>query len=77
VTEVQAPAALTPCEPERPAPAPVSAENAAPASDTTPLRAEEAYLEMVAPDGTKLTLRIPVSHLISAAALVREFRSPR
>jgi hypothetical protein len=77
VTEVPAPAPPVTREPERSAPAPAVAANVASTTDTAPLRAEEAWLEVVAPDGAKLTLRIPVSHLMNASALVREFRSQR
>jgi len=36
---------------------------------------EEAVVEIVAADGAKLCIRIPVNHLMKASALVREFRS--
>lgn len=75
VAEPPAPAPPVPCEPARPTPAVTS--NAAPRADATALPAEEAWLEVVAPDGAKLTLRIPVGHLMNASALVREFRSQR
>lgn len=72
VTQAPAPAPPVTREPERPAPA-----HAAPTANETALRAEEAWLEVVAPDGAKLTLRISVGHLMNASALVREFRSQR
>jgi hypothetical protein len=74
---VQVPAPPITREPEHPAPALAVTSNGTPAADTTAPRAEEAWLEVVAPDGAKLTLRIPVSHLMNASALVREFRSQR
>jgi hypothetical protein len=77
VAEAQALATPVSCESERPSPAPAITSDTAPAPDATPLPAEEAWLEVVAPDGAKLTLRIPVNHLMNASALVREFRSQR
>lgn len=77
-----APVTPTPAPPvarvrEMPSPPPLVAADAAPAAIPTPLSVEEAWLEVVAADGDKMTLRIPVSHLASAAALVREFRTQR
>jgi len=77
VAEIQPTVPPATREPERPAPAPAVAASAAPTTNDAALRAEEAWLEVVAPDGAKLTLRIPVSHLMNASALVREFRSQR
>ena len=71
---VDAPAVSTAPEPVCPAPAPSVPTNLAPKPDSTPLP-EEAVVEIVAADGVKLTIRIPVNHLMKASALVREFRS--
>jgi hypothetical protein len=74
VTEAPALAAPITREPEPSAPAPAIAASVTPTAEES-ARAEEAWLEVVAPDGAKLTLRMPVSHLMNASALVREFRS--
>jgi hypothetical protein len=77
VTEALALAPRVTREPEPSAPAPAIAASATPSAQESALRAEEAWLEVVAPDGAKLTLRIPVSHLMNVSALVREFKSQR
>jgi hypothetical protein len=68
------PAVRTAPEPVCPAPAPIMPTNVAPTPDIAPLP-EEAVVEIVAADGAKLSIRIPVNHLMKAAALVRDFRS--
>jgi hypothetical protein len=57
-----------------PAPSP-SATTVAAGEAPAQRAADEAWLEVLAPDGTKLTLRLPAASLGMAAALVREFRS--
>ena len=51
--------------------------DAPPRGASAPASAEEAYLEVVAADGAKLSIRIPVHHVMNVCALVREFRSSR
>jgi hypothetical protein len=73
-TPVDRPAVSTAPEPVSPAPAPSVPTNVAPTPDSA-LLSEEAVVEIVAADGAKLSIRIPVNHLMKASALVREFRS--
>ena len=72
--EAPAPAAAVPSEPACLAPAPIVPAILAPTQDST-LLPEEAVVEIVGADGLKLSIRIPVNHLMKASALVREFRS--
>jgi hypothetical protein len=70
---IELPGVLPPDPP--PAPAPTSCPTVAPSEAPAPRAADEAWIEVVACDGAKLTLRLPVSSLSMAAALVRDFRS--
>ena len=60
-----------------PVPPPVSSTPVTPSAAVPERAADEAWIEVVAPDGAKLTLRLPVSSLSIAATLVQDFRQPR